>query len=111
MQLERLQNMTLAGTHRWSADLASFARERLQTAFKRFAGQIGGINIRLSDVNGPRGGIDKRCQVELVLARWGNVRSSADAENEYAAINAAIERGRTQLLRRLRRTRRKVTRA
>lgn len=109
--MKTFQNVTLLGSaHLWTVDLTSFAHNRVETAFKRFASRIRSISIRLSDVNGPRGGVDKRCQVELSLTRWGSVRSCADAENEYAAITTAIERARMQLLRRLRRTRRKLTR-
>lgn len=112
MAVKEFHKVTLLGPlYLWTVDLASFAHSRAESAFRRFAGRIRSVDIRLSDVNGPRGGIDKRCQVELSLARWGTVRSCADAENAHAAVTTAIERGRTQLLRRLRRTRRKLARA
>ena len=39
---------------------------RIHFQLRRLGKALGAVVVRLSDVNGPRGGVDKRCQVMLV---------------------------------------------
>jgi ribosomal subunit interface protein len=54
------------------------------------------IVVRLSDVNGPRGGVDKRCGIEVRL-KGASAIAIADTQSDlYVAIDRAAERtGRT----------------
>lgn len=47
--------------------LSRLARRRFEFALGRFHGRVRSAAIRVVDVNGPRGGIDKRCHVTLRL--------------------------------------------
>ena len=47
--------------------LRDHALRRVHTALRRFAPRLGDVHVRLSDVNGPRGGVDKRCHVNVVV--------------------------------------------
>jgi putative sigma-54 modulation protein len=62
MQIDiRTSNVTLNTEHREHiARRASFALSRLGHRIRR-------VEVRLADVNGPRGGIDKRCRVLVHL--------------------------------------------
>lgn len=63
--------------------LRAHVERRARFAFARFADALGTVRVRLEDINGPRGGLDKRCVVhirgpgfgELVVERidsaWG----------------------------------------
>jgi len=47
------------------------ARRRLGLALGRFADRIAQVDVALEDVNGPRGGVDKRCTLRALLRRGG----------------------------------------
>lgn len=51
-----------------------------------------GVTVRLTDVNGDRGGVDKRCSIVVALARRGTTVATATAVDLYAAIDEAARR-------------------
>lgn len=63
---------------------------RARLAFRRFADRIPKATIQLSDLNGPRGGIDKRCQIELHTLHTGTVIVSGVASDWRTSINKAL---------------------
>ena len=72
---------------------------RIHFAFSRFAHAIQRITVTLADVNGPRGGVDKRCQVELDTDGNGKVVITAVARDWRSAIDNALARAARVLLR------------
>jgi hypothetical protein len=48
--------------------LHSHAERQLRSALTCCGDHIRRVAVRLSDVNGPRGGADKRCRLQMVLA-------------------------------------------
>ena len=52
---------------------------RLRQALGRLHGLVEGMKVRLDDVNGPAGGVDKRCNVEVLVQGTGPVAVSATA--------------------------------
>jgi hypothetical protein len=65
------------------------ARQRLSFAVGRFAGRVRSLTVRLSDVNGPRGGRDKHCAIAVRLA---GSRRLIVIEELDADVAAAIAR-------------------
>lgn len=63
------------------------------------------IIVHLSDVNGPRGGVDKRCGVELRLKGAPSLVVDDVQADLYFAIDRALERASRSLHRRLARRR------
>ncbi|RDH85911.1 MAG: 30S ribosomal protein S30 [endosymbiont of Galathealinum brachiosum] len=59
------------------------------------------IVMRLSDVNGPRGGSDMHCHVQVVLAGLPDVVIEDTESDMYVAINRAIERAGRTLIRKI----------
>ena len=57
----------------------------------------------MSDVNGPRGGIDKRCQVQLMTDGAGSVVVASEANDWRTALDKALARATLLLMRRWRR--------
>jgi putative sigma-54 modulation protein len=67
-----------------------YIERRLSFALGRFGGRIRRVMVRLEDMNGPRGGLDKRCHIEVrVPGRAVLVVDVRDVELEPAVSRAA----------------------
>ncbi|WP_373049543.1 HPF/RaiA family ribosome-associated protein [Vulgatibacter sp.] len=86
-----------------SAALAQHAQRRILFALDRFQPQIARVSIRLQDTNGPRGGVDKSCSVEVALLQGGTVRLDEIGEDAYAVVDRAAARLRHSVARTLER--------
>jgi len=84
---------------------------RIRAALTRFDESIMRVSLWLSDVNGPRGGNDKICQVQIVMPGKPDVLIEETRDNFYAAINRALDRAGQSVVRRLERNRRRAKRA
>jgi len=82
-----------------AAQLRHLAVTRLQFVLRRIRWLVPRATLRLSDVNGPRGGVDKRCQVELDTDSNGKVVITALARDWRGAIDSALARAAHVLLR------------
>jgi hypothetical protein len=91
-------------------DLRARVAEALETALGPVQSRLGGIDVYLTDVNGPRGGPDKRCRIVAHLPAGRPVVVSRTARNPVTAAAAAATRCRRSirncLTRRQRRRRR-----
>jgi ribosomal subunit interface protein len=94
-------------THRFPLTdaLRSHVRRRLHYALSSIDESVQRVVVRLSDVNGPRGGMDKRCRLQLVLAGLPDVIVEDTQADLYAAIDRASDRAGRTLARRLDRRR------
>ena len=88
-----------------AARLRDVAVRRLRFVMRRMTWLVPRARVQLSDVNGPRGGIDKRCQVELKTAHAGTVIITAMAHDWHAALETALARASRVLVRLWRRGR------
>ncbi len=61
------------------------------------------VIIRLSDINGPRGGTDKHCHVQVVLCGLADVVIEDTEADMYVAINRAVERAGRTIIRKVKR--------
>ena len=87
----------------WSRGHRDMVGPRLGTAISHLVRRVRRITVWLEDVNGPRGGIDKRCRITMHLKRGGRVAVEAQATTRYAAIAKASDRARAALSRELER--------
>ncbi len=71
-------------------DLIPDTDRQLRRAMGRFARRISAIGVRLFDINGDRGGVDKACEVTVSLGRAGTVRYRAVASTAAAAMALAV---------------------
>jgi ribosome-associated translation inhibitor RaiA len=91
--------------HPEGARLRELAERRLRFAIRRLIWLVPRAKVYLSDVNGPRGGVDKRCQVELKTHSIGTVVITALARDWRSALETALARAARALVRMLRRVR------
>jgi len=63
------------------------------------------VRVWLSDINGPRGGCDKRCNIQLMLPGHTPLVIEHTESDLYVAIDRASDRARRTLTRRLARQR------
>lgn len=82
-----------------------YTMRRMQFALGRNDGQILNAKVSLADINGPRGGVDKRCQISLSLVGQNNIVTEDIEADLYVAIDRASDRCERTLTRRLERLR------
>jgi putative sigma-54 modulation protein len=88
-----------------SAELRAYAKRQLGFCLSRFGGAIDAVVLRVSDLNGPKGGVDKHCQISARLRGGGTVTLSAQSTDARIAIAQATERAVRRIVRELSRTR------
>ncbi|HPH70143.1 MAG TPA: HPF/RaiA family ribosome-associated protein [Kofleriaceae bacterium] len=79
---------------RWRATdasdaLAGYVNRRLKFALARFNGAVQHIVVRFEDVNGPKGGIDKRVTIEATGKFGTHVVEALDSDFHVAADHAS----------------------
>jgi putative sigma-54 modulation protein len=84
--------------------------EHLDAAFRRLSRRIRAVTICLADTNGPRGGVDKNCQIAVQLHRGGTVRIDHTDADLIAAIDLATDRVTHAVVRNLERRRSRAAR-
>lgn len=90
-------------------ELREHVHRRLSYALNHGRDLLSRVVVRLADVNGPRGGLDKRCSIELRL-KGAPVLTIEDTEARMGvAIDRAAERAGRTLDRRLARRRQVAT--
>ena len=76
-----------------SSRLSRLARRRFDVALGRFHGRIRSVVIRVADLNGPRGGVDKRCRVTVQLTSPKRTLVIEDTDPDAAiAIDRVADR-------------------
>ena len=83
--------------------MRDIAERRLRFVLRRLTWLVPRATLHLSDLNGPRGGIDKCCQVELKTEHAGTVVITAKARDWRSAIDDAMARAARTVLRTWRR--------
>ena len=88
-----------------AAQMRELAERRVKFVMRRLTWLVPRAKVQLSDINGPRGGLDKRCQVELKTDSAGTVVITSIARDWRSALDSALIRAARALVRIWRRTR------
>lgn len=76
-------------------DIARFqesARLRVHRALDHLRHVVRSVRIRISDLNGPRGGVDRRCQVVLATLDGTELVAEARTATNLNALDRALAR-------------------
>jgi hypothetical protein len=84
-----------------SSALRAHAERCLEFALRRFGNRIDRVSVWLEDVNGPRGGVDKRCRIAVRLRPTGSAFVAKAASDAYVAIGRAAGRAGWAVSRRI----------
>ena len=87
-----------------AAEMREFAERRVRFSMRRLSWLVPRVKVHLSDVNGPRGGIDKRCQVQLLANGSQDVVVTSVARDWRSALQSAMGRAVRSLLHNWQRT-------
>ena len=85
--------------------LRAYTEQRLATALGWARAHMHRLIVLLSDINGPRGGVDKRCKIQVKLGGGRDVIIEDTEADLYAAIDRAADRADRALVRQVERTR------
>ena len=108
MQLLHLLKDLIMNLHFCSNDLEGQlwqqrAADRLCQALRNLHGLVARIEVRLDDINGPAGGVDKRCSVEVLVRGSSPVAVTATARSWQDSLEAAATRVRQRVVTQLHR--------
>ncbi len=73
-------------------DVSRQAKRLLRFSLSRFHGVVTRVKVRCYDVNGPKGGMDKRCHITAKLKAAGQVMVQGKGVNYIEALNNCLER-------------------
>jgi ribosome-associated translation inhibitor RaiA len=85
--------------HPQATELRVLTERRVRFVLRRLRWLVPRAEVQMSDVNGPRGGIDKRCQVELRTDGAGSVVVASVANDWRTALDKALARAARFLMR------------
>ncbi len=91
-----------------TAPLIEHTERRLRFALTRTSGRIRRVVVRLGDANGPRGGEDKFCKIQVFLENSPLVLIEDAGADLYAVIDRAAERAGYNVAKRIDRSRANV---
>ncbi len=97
-------NIRLAGVG-LDQDDKDFIRRRLGERLGKHANSIERVTVRVTDVNGPRGGVDLSCSIKVVLSGLPSVVVENRAATFEAALNGALAAAERTVRRSLQRRR------
>jgi putative sigma-54 modulation protein len=84
---------------------SAYCLRRVRLALRRFEQRIERVIARLKDENGPRGGVDKHCQLVIAIPGVGELVIDSAHSEIRAAIDVASGRAKQSVARHLGRRR------
>jgi putative sigma-54 modulation protein len=85
--------------------LKTYTEQRLASTLGWAGDRMRKLAVSLSDINGPRGGIDKRCKIQVQLGGGREVVIEDTEADLYLAIDRAADRADRAVVRRVARMR------
>ncbi len=77
---------------KWTAALQAKIERSISFGLDRFDGHAKSIDVYIADLNGPKGGVDKICQLTAVLRRSEPVVIVEKGDRIIPMVNRAVRR-------------------
>ncbi|MBI1347321.1 hypothetical protein GC163_13660 [bacterium] len=91
-------NLTWKGVAKTPA-VDRLLEHKLHYALDRFGHWVQSVDLAMEDMNGPKGGIDKRCRMAVSIPRHRSVVVDGRGEDLMAVVTDVIDRAATALSR------------
>ena len=78
-------------------EFRSYVERKISLATGRFRSRISSVNVQLSDINGPRGGVDKACLITATLPGVGEIAIGERGETLSLATDSAARRLKSRI--------------
>ncbi|WP_147432304.1 hypothetical protein [Pararobbsia silviterrae] len=101
----RIQMSNLSLTDRERTSIRMHVHARIERAFARIGRRIRHVDVYLNDVNGPRGGPDKRCVIKVDTHGTEPVVAHGLDRNVFGLVNHLTMTAVRGTIERIRRTR------
>lgn len=88
-----------------SQGIREHALRRVRFSMSHVTDHIRRVTLHLSDINGPRGGLDKRCRLSVTMEKLAEVVVEDIESDLYVAIDRATDRAARTVTRHLDRAR------
>lgn len=75
-----------------AAEDRSELRRKLRAKLGKFARTIERVSVRIKDINGPRGGVDKLCRIKVVLSGLPSIVIEQQHTSLQVAVDGALRR-------------------
>ena len=72
--------------------LRDHAVRQIHFHLSRFGHEISSVDLRITDVNGPKGGVDKQCQVSVRGRHLSTIVIDDLSGDAYSAVDIAVQR-------------------
>lgn len=101
--------LSVRAPHHLASDaLREYISRRFGMAFGRISREIKSIEVRLSDVNGPRGGEDKQCSAIVSAVSGVALKFEANDSDAYRAIDKLASKVKQSVFRKRKSPRQKL---
>ena len=91
-----------------SERLRDYIQRRVRFALERLAHPIRKVRVQLRDLNGPRGVVDKSCQVTVAVAPAATLVVEQRSASGYAAVDSALDKTAMAMVRRIQRKQERI---
>jgi hypothetical protein len=85
--------------------MVQHVKVRIRMSLATASDRIDTVSVRLTDINGTRGGVDKRCRVVILLRHLQAIVVDAVHPDLYVAADDAIGRAKQSVWRHIKRRR------
>ena len=77
----------------------SYLNSKVLFRFSRFQDQVKSISVYLSDLNGPKGGLDKQCVMKIQVHNIKEIVVTSEGESLVSVVDNSAVRAKSAFLR------------